>query len=56
MSSIIFLLSMGLVTFFLIKGHKQDILDREEYLKQIEMTNKKEKEQTREGQVTRQEK
>ncbi len=33
MSSIVFLISMGLVIYFLIQGDKQDKLDREEEIK-----------------------
>ncbi|WP_262984197.1 hypothetical protein [Colwellia hornerae] len=28
MSSVVFLISMGFVIYFLIKGHKQDLVDR----------------------------
>jgi hypothetical protein len=32
MSSVVFLISMGLVVYFLIQGDKQDKIDRSEYL------------------------
>jgi hypothetical protein len=34
MSSIVFLISMGLVIYFLIQGDKQDKIDREETIKE----------------------
>ena len=35
MSSIVFLISMGLVIYFLVKGDKQDRIDRDEELERI---------------------
>jgi len=45
MSSIVFLISMGFVIHFLIKGHKQDLIDREqaEKMKQKCVRDKKTK-------------
>ena len=42
MSSLIFLISMGFVIYFLVKGDKQDQIDRDEELeriKQIKLKN-----------------
>ena len=40
MSSAVLLISMGFVIYFLIKGDKQDRLDRDEALKKIDKQGK----------------
>jgi len=46
MSSVVFLISMGLVIYFLILGNKQDRLDREEALAEQNSKPKKLKRHT----------
>lgn len=40
MSSIVLLISMGFVVYFLIQGDKQDRIDREEKLEDLKKANK----------------
>jgi hypothetical protein len=43
MSSIVFLLSMGLAIYFVIKGHRRDMSDRDDYNKKIDITKNQKK-------------
>jgi len=41
MSSIVFLISMGFVIYFLIQGDRQDRIDREKKLEELKKDKKK---------------